>query len=418
MGTEPDHNIIINLVYKGGDRNPRLLFLWKLSIYMEKFGILWYNVQKNTKGDNEMKKEKPTTKLCKHCKTEIPYGAKVCPQCRKKQRPGGCLIAVLVVIGLGLLGTCFGGASENDGNDTKKIREVGQSEDKSDSTSAKSEDPIETEATAENVQTEYYVGDILQDGDMKIVYMSSGEYSEDNEFMQSKEGYKYIYLQFAFENTSTKSDNSISFYDFEAYADGYNVDMYYGGEEDLSATLSPGRVATGYIYFEIPMDSNDVEVEYETNFFTQDKIYFRYEGEKDSGYIIEPNKTPTEGAYSVGDIIEMKGLNMTYLSCDIYISENMFVEPKPGYSFITCEFEFENTGESDESISSYSFDCYADGMSCNQTFIREDDLSATISKGRKAKGTVTFEIPDDATVVELEYNTNIWTSDRVVFTIR
>lgn len=24
-----------------------------------------------------MKKEKPTTKLCKHCKTEIPYDAKV-----------------------------------------------------------------------------------------------------------------------------------------------------------------------------------------------------------------------------------------------------------------------------------------------------------------------------------------------------
>ena len=33
-----------------------------------------------------MKKEKPTTKLCKHCKTEIPYDAKVCPNCRKKQK--------------------------------------------------------------------------------------------------------------------------------------------------------------------------------------------------------------------------------------------------------------------------------------------------------------------------------------------
>ena len=35
-----------------------------------------------------MKKEKPTTKLCKHCKTEIPYDAKVCPNCRKKQKGG------------------------------------------------------------------------------------------------------------------------------------------------------------------------------------------------------------------------------------------------------------------------------------------------------------------------------------------
>ena len=35
-----------------------------------------------------MAKEKPTTKICKHCKSEIPYDAKVCPQCRKKQKEG------------------------------------------------------------------------------------------------------------------------------------------------------------------------------------------------------------------------------------------------------------------------------------------------------------------------------------------
>ncbi|MGC6174289.1 OB-fold protein [Lacrimispora sp. 38-1] len=56
-----------------------------------------------------MGKEKPTTKICKHCKTEIPYGAKVCPQCRKKQGMGGCLTAVIVVFALGLLGSCFAG---------------------------------------------------------------------------------------------------------------------------------------------------------------------------------------------------------------------------------------------------------------------------------------------------------------------
>lgn len=56
-----------------------------------------------------MGKEKPTTKTCKHCKTEIPYGAKVCPQCRKKQGPGGCLIAIIIVVVIGLIGSCFGG---------------------------------------------------------------------------------------------------------------------------------------------------------------------------------------------------------------------------------------------------------------------------------------------------------------------
>lgn len=55
-----------------------------------------------------MAKEKPTTKICKHCKTEIPYDAKVCPQCRKKQG-GGCLtkilIALVVLIVIGFVAT-------------------------------------------------------------------------------------------------------------------------------------------------------------------------------------------------------------------------------------------------------------------------------------------------------------------------
>lgn len=45
-----------------------------------------------------MKKEKSETKLCKYCKTEIPYDAKVCPNCKKKQGGKGCLIAILAVI--------------------------------------------------------------------------------------------------------------------------------------------------------------------------------------------------------------------------------------------------------------------------------------------------------------------------------
>ena len=93
----------------------------------------------------------------------------------------------------------------------------------------------------------------------------------------------------------------------------------------------------------------------------------------------------------------------------------MFVVPAEGYHFISCEFEFENVGDSDEFVSSFDFDCYADGISCKGTYIREDELSATLSAGRKTKGTVTFEVPVDAEIVEVEYLSNYWTSNRVVF---
>lgn len=64
-----------------------------------------------------MKKEKPTTKLCKYCKTEIPYDAKVCPQCRKKQGNKFATIFVVIVV-IALLGSCFGGGSKSKKSDT------------------------------------------------------------------------------------------------------------------------------------------------------------------------------------------------------------------------------------------------------------------------------------------------------------
>ena len=59
-----------------------------------------------------MKKEKPTTKTCKHCKTEIPYGAKICPQCRKKQGMGILPKIVIGIIVIGVIGSVAGGNSD------------------------------------------------------------------------------------------------------------------------------------------------------------------------------------------------------------------------------------------------------------------------------------------------------------------
>lgn len=58
-----------------------------------------------------MGKEKPATKVCKHCKTEIPYGAKICPQCRKKQ--GGVLKWVIIaIVVIGIIGAAAGGGDD------------------------------------------------------------------------------------------------------------------------------------------------------------------------------------------------------------------------------------------------------------------------------------------------------------------
>ena len=318
------------------------------------------------------------------------------------------LVVLLCLLFIG--GMVFGSGSDDE--EATKVGEVAGEE------VFETEEKVESageESKEEVAKTEYHVGDILKDGDMQIVYVASGEYKEENEFMQPQEGNKFIFIKLAFENQGT-SDQAVSGFSFECYADGYNVETHYT-ENDLSATLSPGRSTEGLLIYEVPQDAGTIEIEYETNLFTGDKLKFIYDGEKDSGYVAQANTASSENAFVVGDIIESDTLNITYLSCEKDTSYNEFSAPREGTHYVTLTFEFENKGESDQYVSMFEFDCFADGKDCEQAYFREDHLDATLSSGRKAQGTVTFMVPDDATTVEAEYVSNLWTSSRVIFAV-
>lgn len=358
--------------------------------------------------------KQPKLIICKHCNQQIASSAKICPHCGAKNKKPfykkvwfWLLIAIILIAALG-----NSGSQENGSTDVKPQQSTSAN---TESAKKQTESFTQTTAPATDIQTVYHVGDTLHENNMDIVYAASGDYTEENQFMQPTEGNKYIFFKFAFINTSDKHDSSISSFSFHCYADGYAVDAYYGGENDISATLSAGRSTMGCVYYQVPADAKEIELEYETNMFTGKTIKFIFGGNQDSGYILEKNTSSTDGALKVGESLEGKTLNIKYLDCYEDSSNNVFITPTDGCHYITCEFEFENVSQSDVAVSSFSFNCFADGVSCNPTFFRDDNISATLSAGRKAKGTVTFEVPAEATVVEVEYLTNYWTSDRIVF---
>ena len=96
----------------------------------------------------------------------------------------------------------------------------------------------------------------------------------DNEFMQPKEGNKFIKATFEFENISKDDQTVSSMVDFNCYADGYDMESRYFDDGDLSATLSSGKKTQGSVYYEVPVNAQEITIEYETNYFTQDKIIF------------------------------------------------------------------------------------------------------------------------------------------------
>lgn len=82
------------------------------------------------------------TKVCKHCQSEIPKKAKVCPVCRKKQ--GGKLKWVIIaLVVLVIIGAAAGGGSGSSGDSENKATDRKQqtASSKNNDTKEKEEDP-------------------------------------------------------------------------------------------------------------------------------------------------------------------------------------------------------------------------------------------------------------------------------------
>lgn len=206
-----------------------------------------------------MAKENTKMKVCKYCQTEISKKAKICPHCRKKQ--GGILkwIIIGVLILFLLAGTLEEDSEIPSDSNPKKTNKVETENSKNN----------ETQNEVDNI---FNIGDVVETSNLKISYLSAEKYDFDNMFIEPKDGNVFYRMEFEFENIG-KSDQLASSWDFECYADGYSMEQTYG-DDDLQQTISAGKKAKGAVYFEVPEDAKEILLEYELNFWTEDKVIF------------------------------------------------------------------------------------------------------------------------------------------------
>lgn len=131
-------------------------------------------------------------------------------------------------------------------------------------------------------------------------------------------------------------------------------------------------------------------------------------------------ETPqTQKKANVGDVVQTNEVKITYISAQDYTKYNSYFAPKSGNKIIRAEFEFENVSENDIYLN--PFNCYADGEKCEEYFYADDYKSPTLeslSKGRKVKAIVYYEVPKTATETVLEYETNYWINEKIEFIIK
>lgn len=149
---------------------------------------------------------------------------------------------------------------------------VGSSDDDSASVSQGDGTTEANGASTEEKDLTVEVGEVLKTGNLEITYNECGEYKEYSQYSAPEKGYKYIYIDLSAKNIAD-SDAYISSFEFNCYADDVAMDTHYEDDE-LSATLSAGRSTSGRVYFEVPTDAEKIEIEYETDFWDDEKAVF------------------------------------------------------------------------------------------------------------------------------------------------
>lgn len=223
------------------------------------------------------------TKLCKHCQTEIPKKAKICPNCRKKQGLGCLPIGLIVVAVIIIIGVIMSGSGDKDTGSDQSEQTVSESTNTStDESSDKDDDKGKEEKKKGKKDEKNYVkeGESFEANGLKITVDDIDKDYEvkDNEYglYDLDDGYKYIATSYTFKNTG-KTDAYVSIYDFDCYADNSNCEQKFlsDGGDFINNNLSSGREVSFTTYYAVPEDAKNIELEYTSNIWTDEKIIIK-----------------------------------------------------------------------------------------------------------------------------------------------
>ena len=206
---------------------------------------------------------------CPKCGKPYYSTLKMCPECgmpRPKNKANILLYIFIGLIACAILTAAIGTLMEDDAP-VSEIETGGILS----SSDVQTNDSSSTESK-ENVIN---VGETLEAGDVKIEFQKVEDWKSDNMFIEPKDGNKFIRVYFSITNTG-KSDKLLSSYDFKCYVDNSRInEMLYGNDILSTGNISSGRNIKGYIYYEVPKNANSIELEYETNWWTDKKAIFK-----------------------------------------------------------------------------------------------------------------------------------------------
>ncbi len=135
---------------------------------------------------------------------------------------------------------------------------------------------------------------------------------------------------------------------------------------------------------------------------------------------VETTKEPEKTEFTVGEIVELKDIVVT-LNNVYETTGKEFFGPSEGNTFIVCEFEIANNSNGDIVVSSLmSFEAYVDDYSTSMsitamTSVDTPQLDGTVAAGKKMRGVIGYEAPEDWSTIEVRFTPDFWSGKDIVF---
>lgn len=158
---------------------------------------------------------------------------------------------------------------------SSKSNESSSSESKSSAQSSLQSAQSSAQSSKEE-SNEYNAGETLDADGLKITMQKAENYTSDNQFIQPNNGNKFIRAYFVIDNQSN-IDKTVGSSEFDCYADGTACESKYFDKEALTAfdTISKGRNTKGYVYYEVPANAKNIEIEFEPSWWSSKKAIFK-----------------------------------------------------------------------------------------------------------------------------------------------
>ena len=255
-----------------------------------------------------------------------------------------------------------------------------------------------------------YLGDVVQQYGYLLSALTVEDSTTPGMFYEAEPGKKLVAVEVIIGNVSGELLDVNPLYATLVDSEGfiYQPELAARDGQIVTANLSPGEKAKGWIAFEMPEGAAAASIKYAVEAFG-DEILQASLTLPPEGYTpnTEPlSVLPPSPEAKLGDVIEQYGYSLSATAVEDPTTPGMFYEAREGHKLVAVEIVVGNvSGETLNVNPLYTTLLDSNGFVYQPELAGRDDQLATVdlNVGEKAKGWVAFEIPEGAAPASVKY---------------